>query len=86
MPPRTGRRRAVLNGNQFSGIEPVLVLGRGAAGHAEAVVGEDLAGTGDMAEDAVEDLAAALVGVHPEFEEMAQKPPALRHAERRARA
>ena len=44
----------VLNGNQFSGIEPVLVLGRGAAGHAEAVIGEHLAGAGDMAEHAVE--------------------------------
>ena len=61
------------------------MLGRGAAGHAEAVIGEDLAGAGDMAEDAVEHPLPGLVGVHAEFEEMAQEAPALRHAKGRAR-
>src|SRR3984893_9360879 len=63
------------------GIEPVLVLGRGAAGHAEAVVGEHLAGAGDMAEDAIEDAAALGVAVHAKLEEMPQEAAALRHPE-----
>src|SRR5947199_50316 len=53
-----GRKCAALAGNRVAGsslaegepvfgIEAVLVLRRGAAGHAEAVIGEDLAGAGD---------------------------------------
>ncbi len=57
------------------------MLGRGAAGHAEAVVGEHLAGPGDMAEDAIEDAPALAVAVHAELEEMPQEAAALRHAE-----
>src|SRR6266700_990501 len=67
-------------------IEPVLVLRRSAARHAKAVIGEDLAGAGDVAEDAVEHDLAGLVGVHPELEKMAQKAAALRHAERQRMA
>src|SRR5205085_12390411 len=63
------------------GVEPVLMLCCGAAGHAEAMVGEHLAGPGDMAEDAVKNAAAPGVAVHPELEEMAQEAAALRHAE-----
>ena len=73
-----GRRRA--EREPVFRVEPVLVLGRGAPGHAKAVIGEDLAGPGDMAEDAVEHPLAGRVGVHPEFEEMAQEAAALRHA------
>src|SRR5439155_12124201 len=61
---------------------PVLVLRRGAPGHTKAVVGEDLAGARDMAEDAVEHRLAGLVGIHSQLEEMAQEAAALRHAER----
>src|SRR5207248_9422298 len=62
-------------------IGPVLMLGRGAARHAKAVVGEHLAGAGDMAEHTVEHAPARAVAVHPEFEEMAQEAAALRYAE-----
>ena len=57
------------------------MLRRGAARHREAVVGEHLAGAGDMGQHAVEDASAMPVVVHPEFEEMAQKAAGLRHAE-----
>ena len=60
---------------------PVLVLRRGAAGHAEAVVGEHLAGARDMAQQAVEDAPPGIVRVHPELKEMAQKAAALRYPE-----
>jgi hypothetical protein len=76
---RIGRRR-IAEREPVLGVEPVLMLRRGAAGYAEAVVGEHLAGAGDMAEDAVEDAAALAVAVHAEFEEMPQKAAALRHA------
>ena len=40
------------------------MLGRGAAGHAETMVGENLAGPGDMAENAVEHPLAGFVGIN----------------------
>ena len=61
-------------------IEAVLLLGRGAPRHAEAVVGKHLAGAGDMAHHAVEDAPPMPVVVHPELEEVAQKTTALRDA------
>ena len=61
--------------------KPILMLRRGAAGHAEAVIGEHLAGAGDMAEHAVEDAPPGAVRVHAELEEMAQKAAALRYPE-----
>ena len=54
-------------------MEPVLVLRRGAAWHGEAVVGEHLAGTGDMGEDAIEYTSAVPVIVHAELEEVPQE-------------
>ena len=57
------------------------MLCRGAARHAKAVVGEHLAGAGDMAHDPIEHAPARAVAVHPEFEEVPQKAAALRHAE-----
>ena len=62
-------------------IQPVLMLCRGAAWHAKAMVGEHFAGAGDMAEHTVEHAPARAVAVHPEFEEMAQEAAALRYAE-----
>ena len=56
------------------------MLGRGASRHAEAMVGEHLAGTGDVAHDAVEDTPPVSVLVHAELEEVAQKTPAPRDA------
>jgi hypothetical protein len=44
------------------------------------VIGEHLAGAGDMAHQAVEDAAPLPVVVHAELEEMTQKTPALRDA------
>src|SRR5208282_4473765 len=64
-------------------VEAVLVLRRGASRHAEAVVGEHLAGAGDVAHDTVKDAPPAPVIVHAELEEMAQKAPALRDAKRK---
>jgi len=73
---RVGRDR-VAEREPVLGIEPVLVLGCGAPRHAEAVVGEHLAGAGDVAHDTIEDAQSAPVVVHAELEKMAQKSPAL---------
>jgi len=62
-------------------IEPVLVLCRGAAWHREAVVGEHLAGTGDVGEHSVEDASTMPVVIHAQFEEVAQKTACLRNPE-----
>ena len=56
------------------------MLRRGAAGHRKAVVGEDLAGARDMRQHAIENPPPSAGVIHPEFEEVAQKPAALRHA------
>jgi hypothetical protein len=56
------------------------VLGSGPSRHAEAVIGEHLAGAGDMAHHTVKDPPAMPVVVHAELEKMAQKTPALRDA------
>src|ERR1044071_2930669 len=57
------------------------MLCRGAPRHAKAVVGEYLAGPGEMAHHAIEDAPARAVAVHAELEEMPQKTAALRHTE-----
>ncbi len=62
------------------GVKPVLVLGGRAPGHAETVVGEHLAGAGDVAHHTVEDAPPVPVVIHSQLEEMAQKTPALRDA------
>ena len=67
---RVGRER-IAKREPVLRVEAVLVLGSGAARHAEAVVGEHLARTRDMAQHAVEDAPPVPVVVHAEFEEMA---------------
>jgi hypothetical protein len=57
---RVGRDR-IAKREPVLGIEPVLVLGGGAPRHAEAVVGEHLARTRDVAHDPVEDALPARV-------------------------
>jgi hypothetical protein len=61
-------------------MEAVLVLGGGASRHAEAVIGEHLAGAVDMAQHAVEDAPPMPIVVHAELEKMTQKTSALRDA------
>ena len=76
---RVGRDRVAEREPVFW-VEPVLVLGSGASRHSKAVVGEHLAGAGDMAHHTIEDAPAVPVVVHAELEERAQKTPALRDA------
>ncbi len=55
----------------------VLVLGGGAAGLREDVIGEHLAGAGHVRENAVKDAPPALVLVHAELDVAAQVAPTL---------
>src|SRR5262249_27102204 len=64
------------------GIIVILMLGGGAVGFGKAVIAEDLAGAGGMRDHAVEYAMPLRVPVHAELEVMAQKPAALRSAER----
>ena len=56
-------------------IKAILVLGRRASRHAEAMVGEHLAGTGDVAHDAVEDTPPVSVLVLPRSRKWRRKRP-----------
>jgi hypothetical protein len=63
----------------------ILMLGTSAIRLAKFVVGEYLANTSDMAQEAVDDFAARLILIEAERDVIAEIPPALRLAKRQHR-